>query len=607
MRFSKMDNKILTLEEKEANVKKWVTFFRRNIHRFIEMYFGIKLYPHQRLEFYAMGTNTNYVEVASRGTAKSWKAGVFALAWGVLYPNSEIVIVSESKKQAGVIIEKKIKPLKSKYENVDKEIESITTNDNNMEVVLRNGSIIFVVPLRETARGNRNTICIREERRLLDNKKLNSIIAPMAHPRQAEYLKNPKFSHLVEEPRTISITSSGRDTEEWYKDVDEALKASFLGEDSICLFADYLLGLRYGMQTIQQIEQEKKRMDSETFSIEYENMLIRENKDSFFQHSLIDSARVIKNAYYPQRASDYNPTKNIYAIPKVEGEKIIVAVDIALKSSLNNDNTIIHIDRLIPTKDGYEHNIVYTESMHGKNTLFQALRIKQLFMDFGANYIVLDCAGNGIGVYDSLTEKTIDDVRGVEYHAMTSIRHNSISKYEDYVQRTKAINAIPVIYPMVAGEAINSEAHFLVRDLLKKDMIKLPCSPNEGEEYLYSRARYFDAKKDSEHLNFFMRPYYQASELESEMTLLKPTYSGNLVKLEEPYNGRKDRYMALAYACWVTKIVFDPEIVKEKQVYDYTKQVCVSSGVSQSVSNNGPRRFGGTHNNTGGRRRLFGR
>lgn len=594
----------LTPEQKKENLKKWITFFRRNPHRFVTDYFGIKLYPHQNLEIYAAGTRTNYIEVASRGTAKTWKAGVVALALGTLYPNSEVVVVAESKKQASIIIDKKIRPLAEKYENVAREIDSITVNPNTMEVRLRNGSIIFVVPLRETARGNRNTICIREERRLLDCAKLNSIIAPMAHPRQAEYLKNPKYSHLVEEPRTISITSSGRDSEEWYKDVIEALKLSFKGGSSICLFADYIIGLRYNMQTAQQIAQEKSRMDRETFEIEYENLLIRENKDSFFPHALFSGLRVLKNAFYPQLPNSYDPKKNPYAIPKRDGDIIVVGVDIALKSSGYNDNTIIHVDRLVPTKDGYSHNIVYTESMHGKNTLLQALRIKQIFTDFSANYIVQDCAGNGIGVYDSLTEVTVDNSRGVEYQALTSIKHPTITKYDDYAARTKSLNAIPVIYPMVANENINSEMHFLVRDLMRRDMIKFLCGPNEGEEYLISTARYFDVKKDMPNLNFFMKPYYQANEIQNEMTALRPIFSGNLVKLVEPSQGRKDRYSALGYICWFTKNVLDPQIVKEVEHIDYRQQVVVAAGNSTA---NRPmsHRFGGGNNF--GRRTLFGR
>jgi hypothetical protein len=37
------------LHENSTNnkYKKWITFFRRNPHRFIETYFGIKLFPYQ--------------------------------------------------------------------------------------------------------------------------------------------------------------------------------------------------------------------------------------------------------------------------------------------------------------------------------------------------------------------------------------------------------------------------------------------------------------------------------------------------------------------------------------------------------------------------------
>ena len=199
---------------------------------------------------------------------------------------------------------------------------------------------------------------------------------------------------------------------------------------------------------------------------------------------------------------------------------------------------------------------------------------------------------------------TIDNSRGVEYPAMTSMRHKTISKYDDYITRTKSINANPVIYPIVANESMNSEMHFLVRDLMRKDMIKLLCGPNEGEEYLFTTARYFDVKKDMGNLNFFMKPYYQANEIQNEMTALKPTFSGNLVKLEEPPQGRKDRYSALGYLCWFTKNVLDPLIVKETREIDYHQQVVVAAGANTSHRPMANTRFG---SNRFGRRSLFGR
>ena len=39
-------------EKRKHRMKLWTTFYRRNVHRFVEHYFGIKLFPYQK---YARG------------------------------------------------------------------------------------------------------------------------------------------------------------------------------------------------------------------------------------------------------------------------------------------------------------------------------------------------------------------------------------------------------------------------------------------------------------------------------------------------------------------------------------------------------------------------
>ena len=50
----------------------WVTFFRRNLHRFATDYLGIKLHLYQIIMLYLMGINHFIVVVASRASAKSF-------------------------------------------------------------------------------------------------------------------------------------------------------------------------------------------------------------------------------------------------------------------------------------------------------------------------------------------------------------------------------------------------------------------------------------------------------------------------------------------------------------------------------------------------------
>ena len=48
----------------------WVTFFRRNLHRFAMDYLGVKLHWYQIIMLYLMGINQFIVVIASRASAK---------------------------------------------------------------------------------------------------------------------------------------------------------------------------------------------------------------------------------------------------------------------------------------------------------------------------------------------------------------------------------------------------------------------------------------------------------------------------------------------------------------------------------------------------------
>ncbi|HUU86250.1 MAG TPA: hypothetical protein VMX17_00685, partial [Candidatus Glassbacteria bacterium] len=132
-------------QEKRERIIEWTTFYRRNIHRFIEHYFGIELYPYQIIWIYAMSISDSYVAICSRAVGKSWLLGVYAMARAVLYPGSKVVVVSSTKEQAGIIIDDKIKELQDNYPNVAREIRTLTSNMNTKQVDLHNGSRIVIV------------------------------------------------------------------------------------------------------------------------------------------------------------------------------------------------------------------------------------------------------------------------------------------------------------------------------------------------------------------------------------------------------------------------------------------------------------------------------
>ena len=48
----------------------WVTFYRRNVHRFIQHYFGIKLYAYQIIWIYFMSISDYFITIAKSSKCK---------------------------------------------------------------------------------------------------------------------------------------------------------------------------------------------------------------------------------------------------------------------------------------------------------------------------------------------------------------------------------------------------------------------------------------------------------------------------------------------------------------------------------------------------------
>jgi hypothetical protein len=555
----------------EEKIIDWVTFYRRNIHRFIEHYFQVYLFPYQRVWTYEMNTTDGFVTIASRGVAKSWVLGLFSTAVGTLYPNSEIVVVASTKEQAGIIVGK-IARLREDYPNLAREIKDLTSNNNKYEVVLHNGTTIKVVPAKDSARGNRSTFTIYEEFRLIDKQILDSVIRPFAYSRQTPYLKNKEYAHLKEEPKEVFISSAYHKSLWWYQTTANYIKMMMRGKNVGFIAFDYLLTIKHGIKTPKQIAKEREDMDEITFLEEYENIPWGENADAYYKLDMFRKNQDIKRAFYPQRNETFDPKKNPYDIKKVDGEVRLVTVDVATRKGEQNDNTVILCTRLLPTQRGYQRENVYIETHNGENTILQGLRVKQIWYDFKADYIVLDLAQNGISIYDQLGIITKDEERGLEYEALTVMNHFSIDKKvkEELLERTLSINAKPIIYPLSGTPQLNNDIAVSYRDKLQKGMIKFLISEMDAEEYwIKTKKDYLESGE-----RYWRRvPYIQNAAMINETIGLSMKLVGGLIKLEEVSGARKDRYVAGAYMNYFASYL-DKDIMKETSdtgSWDYWK------------------------------------
>lgn len=560
-------------DERRERYKRWITFFRRNPHRFIEFYFGIKLHPYQILIIYALQKSNLAYIVASRAAAKTWIIAVWTLTLAVLYPGIKVIACSKTIKQGALILSDKLSALRTTYPNVAREIEDIVTNSNINVATFHNGSTIRTLPSSDSARGARANYILIEESRLVPKQILEQVIKPFLEVRTPPYRLKAEYENipeLKEEGRISYITSAWYTAEYWYTYVKSCIKRMVMGDETANFLAfDYLITLYHNIKTESMIRNEMGDMDDVSIQMEYLNIPSGSSGKSYFKPSLF--TRKLKRAFYPQKDDNYDLRKNPYDLKKVDGEIRFVAADIATRTNKANDNSIIICVRAIPLLNkGYERHLVYIESFKGRDVGVQARRIKDIFFDFNADYIVLDVQNAGIGVFDSLTEPTLCEDRGITHPALGVVGDefsfiNSDKKYELRKDHTRSLNPMEVIFPISATLELNSQMASAFRISLQKKLWCFLIPDGEAEEFLIKNVKEFTNNvNDSEVTAFFLNPYINTGLMIGECINLDMSLVSGKVKLTEKSGCYKDRYSTISYCNWVLSF-FDQELLKETE------------------------------------------
>jgi hypothetical protein len=548
--FRKRKNMLLSKDiesERRENIILWNTFFRRNPHRFVEMYMGIKLHFYQIIWLYLMSISDVFVAIASRASAKSFLVAVFGIAQCILYPNSEVVIGASTIKQAGLIISEKVQFLRNQSAILQREIVDITTNINSYEAKFANGSKMKVVAANEGGKGNRATFLILDEFRLLKKEIVDEIFTPFLYVRQVPFKQIPEyFDYPEEEPRKFSISSAGYKSEWWYKDTVSTIKLMIEGKKAGFFSTDYLVSVLHKIKTKKQMETEKEQSDPISFAMEYENVPMGQSGKAYFKSQMFP--RNIKGAFYPMRTDLITSKKNPYSIPKLSGEIRVISLDVASRANKMNDNSITVCARLIPTHKGYNRKIVFIESSHGSNVISQSLRIKEVFTDFGADYLVLD----------------LQQV-GIEYPAFTVMDSFAIDEKvrDELRERTLGIDANPVVFPISANSKLNSDIAVAFRGALQKKLFDFLATDMDAEDYLLKTNKEFLNSDEELALRaWLLHPYVQTNLLVGECINLEMSIVGSVLKLDEG-NGLKDRYTSVSYLNYFVSTVLDRELLRQ--------------------------------------------
>jgi predicted DNA-binding antitoxin AbrB/MazE fold protein len=566
----------------------WNTFFRRNLHRLAIDYLGIKLHLYQAIILYLMGISQFTVIIACRAAAKSFIISLWACCVCITRPFSKIVLSSGTKGQAKLIISEKIKnELMSMSPTLCKEILSIKDNQNDVIVYFKNGSTITVVVAGENGRGHRSNAVVREEFRQIDKKVDDSILSPFQTIRQAPYMIDTFYSgmtELQEEPVDIYISSSWYDNGHWMWDIVKQAQDEMLNSENYtaCLLAfDESITLKHTIRSQKQMQKEKRKQDPLTWRLEFLNERIKENSAAFFTYKMFTDNQRNKKPFYPRSNSDVlMKKKNPYAIPKQQGEIRLVACDMAFVENKKNDNSVFSCIRLIPesrtytiqsengsekeVNQGYRKIVSYLEPIQGGDTVKQAIRIKQLFEDFEADYTILDLRNGGIVVYDLLAKIMYDEERDKEYQPWVCMNDESVAN------RIKTVGALPILFAISASQKLNSEIALEFQTALTTNMIDFLVPLSEAQETILSKIPEYNTTVDTNLQIFYEKPFLETQALMNESTSLiyeRKEQTGAIV-ISEQGNNRKDRYTSVSYgnhfAC-----LLEQDLLSDNSDYDY--------------------------------------
>lgn len=542
----------------------WTTYYRRNLHRFAMDYLGLSLHWYQMFVLYFMGISTFIVWVAARASAKSYVIAIYSVCKAILYPMSNIVLTAGTRGQSKLIVtDKIISTFMRLSPNLCREIEYTKNSQNEVEVVFRNGSRIFTVTCNRNSRGGRSTENVGEEAREIDKSIMDEIISPFKVVRNPDYLTLPEYAgdeRLLEQAKDIFITSSFSDSCWVNKAATDAIKGMMEGNGSFFMALDYSITLKHNIRTRQQLIQEKRQLDDLTWAVEYENVVLRSNAASYFKYDEVTARQTISLPWYPRKNSDViNRKTNKYDIAKQPGEIRVVSCDIAAINRSANDNSVFACLRLFPetvqvgTREQKEFRIQvpYLEANRGAEVKRQAIRIRQLFEDFHADYIVLDVRNIGLSIADALARVLYDDERNVEYPPIKCMNDDVIAA------RINSPDAKQCLFAIAASQKLNSEIAVSMKTCITSGTIDFLVSKESGVENLARVSPEYLKAVDPEDRLFFERPYFETMALVSEMVRLQYERKENtgLIVLRERGAEMKDRYTAVSYGAYFTSLL----------------------------------------------------
>lgn len=537
----------------------WGSYYRQNIDIFVRDYLQLDFLKWFQLMLLVMMDRARiFLWIAARGMGKSFLIAIFAVVRCILYPGTKVVITSGTRGQSINILEKIQTELMPASPNLRNEIDMSNTKftGQDAKIMFKNTSYIKVVTASDNARSNRANILIVDEFRMVKKDTIDTVLKKFLTSRRMppykELTLEERKAEYAKEPNKSCFLSSAYFKDHWsyHKMLDTfKLMLDDTKTDFMCGFP-YQLSIQEGLLFPEDVEGDMLETDFNEikWSMEMEATWFGDEDGAFFDFNSISKDRRIQFPMLPGSVASLLGNNQKIRIPiKQNGERRILSADIALMSSKkhNNDASAVFINQMIPTKSGrYTNNIVYGDTFEGMHTEDQALIIRKLYDEFSCDYIVLDCTGLGLGVYDAMVRDMVDPDTGEIYPALSCCNN------QEMADRCTVRGAEKAIWAIKGSPQLNSECAVLLREGFRSGKIRLLVTEYDAESIL-PEIKGYNSLSVAEKVKVQM-PYIHTTLLVNELVNLQHEESGGRVRVFERSGMRKDRYSSLSYNYYVS-------------------------------------------------------
>ena len=225
-------------------------------------------------------------------------------------------------------------------------------------------------------------------------------------------------------------------------------------------------------------------------------------------------------------------------------------------------------DNHITVKQGYRRKYPYIESNQFGDTTKQAVRIRQLYEDFEADYIVIDSRNGGIQIIYSLQKPLYDEERGVEYPPLMCMNN------DEYAKVCQDPNAKPCIFAINASAALNSEIARSFRQNLSEGKIDFLVGFGVAQEEILNENKDYIETIDLDEQMFYERPFLETQAMVTECAELQYERMPNsdTIKIYERGKNRKDRYTSVSYGSYFIDLL-ERDDLAEQSDFDFVPLV----------------------------------